>query len=169
MCSRNWDFSERQTGQIINPFVYPPSHSHLLKEKIQLFFLQKFSTQLPKILSSEYRREVVYNGLHTTGIATAGPVRWNYTHNRHTLQEQEWDWLTQLKYTGLMMLLLKTGQGFLHNDRYNIIMEKPTVLALFLIREGGCYHLRETTKCRSTLQTGEAQRSALGVELSAHC
>lgn len=45
-----------------------------------------------------------------------------------------------------MISLLKKGQGFLHNDRYNIIMAKPTALALFLIYEGGCCNLTQIHK-----------------------
>lgn len=45
-----------------------------------------------------------------------------------------------------MILLLKKGQGFLHNDRYNIIMGKLTVLVLFLINEGGCCNIRQIHK-----------------------
>lgn len=45
-----------------------------------------------------------------------------------------------------MILLLKKGQGFLHNDRCNVIMGKLTLLALFLIHEGGCCNLRQIHK-----------------------
>lgn len=45
-----------------------------------------------------------------------------------------------------MTILLKKGQGFLCNDRYNIITGKWTVLALFLKHEGGCCNLRQIHK-----------------------